>query len=251
MPINQEYREQVKLVALDMDGTLLNAEHAISEENKQAIKEAEEKGVHVVLSTGRTLRTAREFAESLGLTSYLITVNGSEIWDSSFNLVERQVLHPDHVQMMWGLRNQYETNFWACSVDKVWRADFPEDIYAHEWLKFGFDIPDHHVRNQVLEELKKNKELEITNSSPTNIEVNTIGINKGAALTKVSERLGFSMKNVMAVGDSLNDIAMIKQAGLGVAMGNAQEIVKKTADWVTETNIKNGVAKAIRHWVLS
>ncbi len=54
----------------------------------------------------------------------------------------------------------------------------------------------------------------------------------------------------MAMGDSLNDIAMIKEAGLGVAMGNAQDIVKETADWITDTNIEDGVAKAIRHWVL-
>lgn len=59
------------------------------------------------------------------------------------------------------------------------------------------------------------------------------------------------MEHVMAVGDSLNDIAMIKEAGLGVAMGNAQEIVKETADWITDSNIEHGVAKAIRHWVLS
>ncbi|MBS4161556.1 HAD-IIB family hydrolase, partial [Klebsiella pneumoniae] len=103
----------------------------------------------------------------------------------------------------------------------------------------------------VLEALKKNKELEVTNSSPTNIEVNAIGINKAAALAKVSERLGFTMENVMAVGDSLNDIAMIKEAGLGVAMGNGQDIVKETADWITDTNNENGVAKAIRHWVLA
>ncbi|WP_373926321.1 Cof-type HAD-IIB family hydrolase [Bacillus sonorensis] len=246
--INQK---DVKLVALDMDGTLLNDEQTISEENRKAIKEAEAKGVYVVLSTGRTLMTCREFAESLELSSFLITANGSEIWDSSFQLVKRQLLHPDHVKMMWELRNLHNTDFWAASVDKVWRGEFPEDIHSYEWLKFGFDIPDDDVRSLVLEALKKNKELEVTNSSPTNIEVNAIGINKAAALAKVSERLGFTMENVMAVGDSLNDIAMIKEAGLGVAMGNGQDIVKETADWITDTNNENGVAKAIRHWVLA
>jgi HAD superfamily hydrolase (TIGR01484 family) len=69
-----------------MDGTLLNDEQTISDENRNAIKEAEEKGIYVVLSTGRTLMTCRELAESLELSSFLITANGSEIWDSSFNL---------------------------------------------------------------------------------------------------------------------------------------------------------------------
>ncbi|MED1016944.1 Cof-type HAD-IIB family hydrolase [Bacillus atrophaeus] len=249
MPIQRE-EVDIKLIAIDMDGTLLNDEQLISEGNRQAIREAEAKGVYVVISTGRTLMTCRELAESLKLSSYLITANGSEIWDSEFNLVERQLLHTDHIQMMWDLKNKHNTNFWASTVDKVWRGEFPETITDHEWLKFGFDIEDDDIRNEVLTELKKNKELEITNSSPTNIEVNALGINKAAALAKVSEKLGFTMENVMAMGDSLNDIAMIEKAGVGIAMGNAQDIVKETADWVTDTNIEDGVAKAIRHWVL-
>ncbi|MBL6009005.1 phosphoglycolate phosphatase [Bacillus halotolerans] len=240
----------IKLIAIDMDGTLLNDEQLISDENRNAIREAEDKGVYVVISTGRTLMTCRELAESLKLSSFLITANGSEIWDSNFNLVERKLLHTDHIKMMWDLRNKHNTNFWASTVNKVWRGEFPENITDHEWLKFGFDIEDNDIRNEVLAELRKNKELEITNSSPTNIEVNALGINKAAALAKVSEKLGFTMENVMAMGDSLNDIAMIKEAGLGVAMGNAQDVVKETADWITDTNIEDGVAKAIRHWVL-
>ncbi|WP_369888440.1 Cof-type HAD-IIB family hydrolase [Bacillus halotolerans] len=240
----------IKLIAIDMDGTLLNDEQLISDENRNAIREAEDKGVYVVISTGRTLMTCRELAESLKLSSFLITANGSEIWDSNFNLVERKLLHTDHIKMMWDLRNKHNTNFWASTVNKVWRGEFPENITDHEWLKFGFDIEDDDIRNEVLAELRKNKELEITNSSPTNIEVNALGINKAAALATVSEKLGFTMENVMAMGDSLNDIAMIKEAGLGVAMGNAQDVVKETADWITDTNIEDGVAKAIRHWVL-
>ncbi|MEC1686866.1 Cof-type HAD-IIB family hydrolase [Bacillus mojavensis] len=246
----QRENVDIKLIAIDMDGTLLNDEQLISDENRKAIREAEDKGVYVVISTGRTLMTCRELAESLELSSFLITANGSEIWDSNFNLVERKLLHTDHIKMMWNLRNKHNTNFWASTVNKVWRGEFPENITDHEWLKFGFDIEDDDIRNEVLAELRKNKELEITNSSPTNIEVNALGINKAAALAKVSEKLGFTMEHVMAMGDSLNDIAMIKEAGLGVAMGNAQDIVKETADWITDTNIEDGVAKAIRHWVL-
>ncbi|WP_339179684.1 Cof-type HAD-IIB family hydrolase [Bacillus sp. FSL R5-0560] len=246
----QRENVDIKLIAIDMDGTLLNDEQLISDENRKAIREAEDKGVYVVISTGRTLMTCRELAESLELSSFLITANGSEIWDSNFNLVERKLLHTDHIKMMWDLRNKHNTNFWASTVNKVWRGEFPENITDHEWLKFGFDIEDDDIRNEVLAELRKNKELEITNSSPTNIEVNALGINKAAALAKVSEKLGFTMEHIMAMGDSLNDIAMIKEAGLGVAMGNAQDIVKETADWITDTNIEDGVAKAIRHWVL-
>jgi 5-amino-6-(5-phospho-D-ribitylamino)uracil phosphatase len=237
-------KKDFKLIALDMDGTLLDENGNISEANRQAIAQAQEKGVHVVLSTGRSILTCREFAESLKLSSYLVTVNGSEIWDCSGNLVERNILDADRIQMMWELRNTHKTRFWAVTSDKVWREEFPEDISAHEWLKFGFDIDDDEVRKTILEELSKNAGLEITNSSPTNIEVNAVGINKAKGLMSICDRLGISMD------DSLNDIAMIKAAGCGVAVGNAQDVVKKAADWITGTNAEDGVAHAIRHWVL-
>lgn len=243
--------KDLKLIALDMDGTLLNHENGISEGNKAAISEAKKQGIHVVISTGRTIMTCRELVEPLKLSSYVITTNGSEIWDSDFVLVERQLLGCDHIQQMLDLGNTHNTSFWAASVNKVWRDEIPEDITKHEWLKFGFDIQDDEIREKVLEELRKNTGLEISNSSPTNIEVNAVGINKAAALVKVTQRLGLTMENVIAMGDSLNDIAMISEAGVGVAMGNAQDIVKETADWVTDTNVEDGVAKAIRYWVLN
>ncbi|WP_268877741.1 Cof-type HAD-IIB family hydrolase [Priestia abyssalis] len=250
MKDSNKIKTNFKLIALDMDGTLLNEEGKISKENRQAIEEAQAKGVHVVLSTGRSIMTCREFAESLKLSSYLVTVNGSEIWDCAGNLLERTILDASHIEMMWELRNIHNARFWAVTSDKVWREEFPEDISSHQWLKFGFDFDEDEVREAVLAELLKNEELEITNSSPTNIEVNAIGINKARALLTVCDKLGISMDEVIAMGDSLNDIAMIKEAGCGVAMGNAQPIVKETADWITGTNAEDGVAQAIRHWVL-
>lgn len=126
----------------------------------------------------------------------------------------------------------------------------PEDLLSHEWLKFGFQIDEDELRKSILEELKGKGIFEISNSSLKNIEVNAIGINKAKGLQKVCALLGISMDNVMAVGDSLNDIAMITEAGLGIAMGNAQDTVKQAADDITGTNKESGVAQAIRKWVL-
>ncbi len=233
-----------------MDGTLLNDQKEISLENRKAIKEAEEKGVHVVISTGRTRMTCDDLVNSLSLNSYLITVNGSEIWDENGELIERKLLNTSYIEQMWKLKQTHETICWAASVDNVWRDFFPEDLSKHQWMKFGFDIKDDQVRNIVLEELSKNPDLEITNSSPTNLEINAAGVNKARAIEKVCNRIGITMDNVLALGDSLNDLAMIKEAGIGVAMGNAQPYVKESANWVTSTNEENGVAKAIRKWVL-
>jgi 5-amino-6-(5-phospho-D-ribitylamino)uracil phosphatase len=241
---------EIKLIALDMDGTLFNDDHRISDGNRKAIKEAQERGIYVVLSTGRSIMSCGEHAESLELTSYLVTVNGSEIWDEKRELVERNVMKSEFIQWMWELSQQHKTKFWAISTDKMWFDEMPEDIHDRDWLKFGFDIDDDDVRELILMELRGKGEFELSNSTLKNIEVNPIGINKANGLKIVCSRLGINMENVMAVGDSLNDMAMIKEAGLGVAMGNAQEVLKEAANWVTATNNEDGVAKAIRKWVL-
>lgn len=249
--MNQEReKKQWKLIALDIDGTLLNDNHEVSEENIKAIKEAREKGVIIVLSTGRSIRTCEDIAKQLELSSYLVTVNGSEIWHTEGTLLERNPLHYKHIKTMWDLTNTYKTKMWAVTKDKVWRDEFPETPDAEQWLKYGFDIEDDKAREEIFSILSANEELELSNSSPTNIEVNAVGINKAVALAKVCEKEGMTMEDVIAMGDSLNDLAMIQAAGLGIAMGNAQVKVKEAADWVTDKNNEDGVAKAIRQWVL-
>ncbi|WP_419888012.1 Cof-type HAD-IIB family hydrolase [Neobacillus niacini] len=240
----------IKLIALDMDGTLLNDQHEISEANRQAIKEAQEKGIFVVLSTGRSLRKCEKHADSLALSSYLVTVNGSEIWDEKRGLVERSLVNTDSIQWMVELTKKHKVRYWAISTRRNWFDEMPEDIYGEEWLKFGFNIKDFPTRDKILKELQARGEFELSNSTPTNIEVNPAGINKAKGLKLVCERLGIHMNSVMAVGDSLNDLAMIEEAGLGIAMGNAQDSIKKAAVWVTSSNNEDGVAKAIQKWVL-
>ncbi|TFD99884.1 Cof-type HAD-IIB family hydrolase [Jeotgalibacillus sp. R-1-5s-1] len=242
----------IKLIALDMDGTLLRDDHSVSDENRAAIKSAQDQGVSVMISTGRPLVYCQEIVESLGLATYLITVNGSEIWDQHLNLIDRTKIDSSHIEFMYNLAQKHNTNYWSSTVEGVWnkRTSFPENIHDYQWLKFGFNIEDDEIRETIRKELESRKVLEITNSSPTNIEVNAAGINKAAAIRKVCDRLNITMDSVMAVGDSLNDLAMIRESGIGVAMGNAQDAVKDEADWVTDTNEHDGVAKAIRKFVL-
>ncbi|WP_409300589.1 phosphoglycolate phosphatase [Peribacillus sp. SCS-155] len=242
--------DEIKLIALDLDGTLLNGVGEISELNRKAVKEAEQKGIIVILTTGRPYLFCRKIANSLQLSSYLVTVNGSEIFDHKGHLIERHILSNNLIQWMWDLTKEYNAGFWATSIDDVWRGEMPVDIEAHEWLKFGFIVEDNKVRMEINNLLAANAHLELSNSKPTNIEVNAAGINKARALEKVCGLLGCNMENVMAIGDSLNDMAMIKAAGFGVAMGNAQDNVKDTADWITESNENDGVAIAIQQWIL-
>ncbi len=242
--------KKIKLVALDMDGTVLNSNGEISTENAEAIKKVQKKGVTVVFSTGRTLLTCKTFAEALNLSSYLITVNGSEIWDSEGNLLERNFIETMSMDWMWQLSRKHQIPFWAVGDDRIWDNEMPDDLEAVQWLKGRFEFGDNPLRDQVMKEIEKRGEFEVTNSSPSNLEVNALGVNKAAAIQKVCSYMDLSMDEVMTMGDSLNDLAMIKQAGLGVAMGNAQRTVKEAANWVTATNDHHGVAVALEKWVL-
>ena len=238
---------EIKLIALDLDGTLVNEEGEVSQANAAAVKKAKESGIHVVLSTGRSLSRCRDIAESLGRSSYIVTINGGEIYDHEFNLVDQNKLEQKHVERLWELKDEHGLYFWSSTVQGLYNTQNPFDkkILDYDWLKFGFDIEDDDVRQVILDELNANEDLEVTNSSPTNIEINPIGVNKAAALLKVCDWLDIEMDQVMAVGDSMNDMAMIKEAGLGVAMGNAQDALKKEASFVTASNQEDGVAFAI------
>ncbi len=239
--------KEIKLIALDMDGTLVNHDGDVSKENEEAVKRAKDNGIHVVLSTGRSLPFCRDIAEQLGHSAYLVTVNGGQIFDKELNLVDSTHLNNDLVKRLWDLKVKHDVYFWSSTTEGVFNTQkpFEKEIEEYNWLKFGFDIQDDEIRKVISDEVMANEALEVTNSSPTNLEINPAGVNKAAALLKVCDWLDLSMENVMAVGDSMNDIAMIREAGFGVAMGNAQDRVKEAANWITKDYTEHGVAHAI------
>jgi len=242
--------QTIKLVALDMDGTLLTKDHEVSVANQTMIANAQAQGIIVMLCTGRWLAFCEPYAEQLGLDTYFVTVNGGEIWTATKELVERHELAAEAIESMWHLGDKVGINMWMTSTTgNFMKSERPDDFYAYQWLKMGYSTEDHKKLAAVNEQLKTYEGLELTNSLPTNIEVNPHGVNKASALVRVCKELGITMEEVMAVGDSMNDIKMIEQAGIGVAMGNAQEKVKVAADFITAANDDDGVAKAIERLI--
>ncbi|MUT68523.1 Cof-type HAD-IIB family hydrolase [Paenibacillus sp. NEAU-GSW1] len=244
-----------KLIALDMDGTLLNEQSEISKENGEWIQRALDAGITVSFSTGRGFRSALPFAEQLKLETPMITVNGSEVWQKPHVLHKRTLLSPGYVKRLHEVAQQHPgTWFWAYTTEEVFNLERwinpATDYEAHHWLKFGYYTEDEQVRQRIYDEVAEWGALEITNSSPWNWEMNAKGITKASAIRELCSLMGIEMSQVVAVGDSLNDIAAIREAGLGVAMGNAQEAVKEAADAVTLTNDEHGVAEVIKRYVL-
>lgn len=241
-----------RLLALDMDGTLLNDEHEITPETVKWIHKAVEAGVYVCMSTGRAFRSAWPYAEQLGLSTPMVTVNGSEIWRAPHELHRRSLMDTASVKQMHAIAVEHDIWFWAYNVKQVHNRDDWDtvDVDAEEWLKFGYHTEDDDIRHRVLMQLQELGGLEVTNSSPHNLEINPLGINKATGIAEVCKLLGISMSEVVAVGDSLNDLAVIQQVGLGVAMGNAQETVKQEADAVTADNNSDGIAQVIREYIL-
>ncbi|WIV21598.1 Cof-type HAD-IIB family hydrolase [Paenibacillus polygoni] len=247
--LNNQYR--YKLLALDMDGTLLTDEHEISHETSSWIHKAMKAGIHVCLSTGRAAHHALPYGQELGLDTPMVTVNGSEVWKSPNELHVRTLLDPELVSKMHEIAIKHNCWFWAYTVDKLFNSErWVDSIYDHEWLKFGYTTEDNDVRHQILMELQDLGGLQITNSSTTNLEINPAGISKASGIQEVCKLLGITMEEVVAVGDSLNDLAVIQAAGLGVAMGNAQETVKEAADLVVGTNNEDGIVEVIRDYIL-
>lgn len=237
---------------MDLDGTTLNDRSEISAVNEEWIRKASEAGVTVCISTGRGFQGAIPFAEQLKLDTPMITVNGGEIWTRPHELHLRRTLEADKVMQLHQVALKYpEVWYWAYSTHGIYNKEkWTDDTYASEWLKFGYYTEDLEVLNHILGEIRAWEGLEISNSSPYNIEVNAQGVSKAAAIAEVCRMIGCSMSEAVAVGDSLNDLAAIQAAGLGVAMGNAQDEVKAAADVVTGSNLEDGVAQVIQNYVL-
>jgi HAD superfamily hydrolase (TIGR01484 family) len=241
-----------KLIALDMDGTFLQEDKRISAENRAAVQAANAAGVTVMFATGRGIQNVVGYVEELQLKAPIVTVNGSEVWAAPGVLHSRSLLDVAILKDMHALALEYDTWYWAYSVQQIYNRDkWAETIDDQEWLKFGYYYEDVELLKAIRNKLEAWNTLEITNSHPMNIELNPKGINKASGIRQVCGLLGIDMSQVIAMGDSLNDESMIREAGLGVAMGNAQDEIKQLADVVTATNEEHGVARIIEQYVLS
>jgi hypothetical protein len=272
--------EQIKLIAMDMDGTLLDDTHQIPPQNLSALRKAQAMGVQIAICSGRTASDVSYYAADAGLHDcHILALNGTccltephaepyllrtVLPNTAACTVE--VLLSHNVTFASFQQNRVIVVHGDNAVDKrnwgthVARANRNAYLYGREALeahigegvcKFVYIDQDHAPRiEQVREALLPIGGLYVTRSWTNNLELMPAGVNKGTSLRALAEALDIPRAQVMAIGDYDNDLDMIEYAGLGVAMSNGSERVRNAAQYITLSNAEFGVAEAIRRFVL-
>ncbi|KXT77118.1 Hydrolase (HAD superfamily) [Streptococcus sp. DD10] len=267
---------EIKLIALDLDGTLLTSDKKISERNMEALLAARQKGIKIVLTTGRPLKAMEFFLRELGTDErddeYTITFNGGLVQKNTGEILDKTVFSLDDVARIFEETEKLNLPLDAISEGIVYQIQSDqESLYAQfnpalTFESVAFDaLSSQNTYNKCVtaypqepldEAIKKiSPELfdqyEIFKSRELLLEWSPKNVHKATGLEKLISHLGLSPSQVMACGDEANDLSMIKWAGLGVAMKNAVELVREVADVVTPmTNDEDAVAWAIENYVL-
>ena len=284
----------VRIIALDLDGTLLDSQKRLSEVNRDALARAAAKGVLVVPTTGRFFGMMPPAVRDLPFVRYAITINGEQVYDratgaaivreeiplatalSVMELLDGYDVVYDCYRSNWGWMTQalqdkaadYATNEHYLRMVREFRKPVPE-LKAHlratasegdvqKIMLFARNAPADGAEApaEVLADIRRAvavrfPEIKVTSSTANNLELNIASAHKGNALKRFAEHLGLTLANCMAFGDGMNDFTMVEAAGLGVAMANAEDEVKRVAKDVTLSNDEDGVAKGIDKWIFS
>jgi Cof subfamily protein (haloacid dehalogenase superfamily) len=271
----------IQLIALDLDGTLLNSAKQVTSRTLQALEKAAAQGVVIVPSTGRSVEGIPNKIACLPFIQYALTLNGAVV----ANIRTKELVHQcnfskEEALYLWNYLQKYDA-LCDCAIDgelymeqqtflrladygqsperiALMRSTRKETFSVREMLlrtdtktaKMNLLFNDLQKRLNAKYELEQIPFVEVSSSLERNLELNKKGGNKGNGLLALAEYLGIQKDQIMACGDSDNDYSMIKAAGLGVAMENGLEEIKKIADAITLSNDQDGVAYAIEQWVL-
>lgn len=275
-------KSNIKLIALDLDGTLLTSDKQLTERNYRALEAAAAKGIQIVPCTGRIFRTMPQAVRELPFVRYAICVNGAQVFDRE---TDTQLYAAD---IPWqrglealramdaypGIYNCYmDGDGWMSAEAYDRLSEFAQDPHVQALLRSANRrVPDlktfiaetkrdlqkmqifFHSREERMHyepELRRiMPDLTLTTSLGINLEINSPDANKGAAVTALCRHLGFGPEQAMCFGDGTNDLTMVQTAGIGVAMKNGEESVKAAASVIAPPCDESGVAQVIERIVL-
>jgi Cof subfamily protein (haloacid dehalogenase superfamily) len=267
-----------RLLACDLDGTLMGDDTIIPPRVRQALAAVQSRGIHVTLATGRGFPEAMPFARQLGITIPLICYQGGLIkhpltQEVFFRATMRRELVLEVVrlarQQHWHLVIYIDETMYVQSFRRETR--FYHDLLGRDVQQVEnlapvvtsasvepakFLIVADHTSRQGAGHIQRDLEqrfggkMQVVRSHLLFVEGNPLGVSKGEGLRRLAEHLGISRAQVMAIGDQGNDVAMLEWAGLGVAMGNGSAAAKAAADWIAPPLGKDGVIAAIEHFLI-
>ncbi len=266
---------QIRLVAFDLDGTLLKSDHTISKLSLLAIQKLREKGIKIAIASGRIFTMLETYSHTLGGADFVISVNGGAIDDLNKGVsVERQYLPAEDAKHV--IEYCLDQHLDCCLLTRgpsyfvkdslrVQRFEMYNAIAERSGLKkieikyYDHMIEDvNHIEKILVQEMNVSKThkmmkfvdqqtaLTYTTSDKNLLDVSAKGISKGDALVKIASYMGISQDQICAFGDYDNDISMFEVAGIAIAMGNASKRALEAAHYVTESNDDEGIAIAIK-----
>lgn len=290
----------IKLINIDIDGTIVNSEGVVTDYTKEVLKKAKEKGVEIVLTSGRPIKSTQSIAEELGIDNYIICGNGAILYDvkkeevlfggflsrekvmeianlCASNSIYYNVYTDQDIlteELTYNVLFYHRENAFKMD-DKKTNINIVENIpkYIEEnnidhFLKITVCDSSEMVFNNIMKRLREIEDIEVLDvgymsrkvikygTDFVNIdyyytEISKSDINKWHAVEKLMKVLDIKTDEVMAIGDNVNDMEMIEHAGIGVAMDNSGDKIKEVADYVTDDNDNDGVAKIIEKLVLN
>ena len=275
--LSQENHMKIKLVAVDLDGTLLTDKREITTEVFEAVQDAKKAGVKVVITTGRPISGVQKILQELKLTDpgdYVITFNGGLVQDAAtkedvvsetltyedyldIELLARKLELPMHASTKKGMytanRNigKY-TIYESMLVDSPVFYRTPEEMFTKEIVKIMM-VDEPEILDEKIKEIPSIffDKYNISKSAPFYLEITPKTASKGKAIKYLADFLGLTLDQTMAIGDQENDRSMLEMVENPVVMENGTTELKKIAKYITKSNRESGVAHAIREWVLN
>jgi hypothetical protein len=263
----------IKMIALDLDNTLLMKDLTVPQETTDVLHEAAKRGVYIVIASGRMYPAAKRYADMIGSKDPVVSYNGAEIRSGDGSLIYENPISADIIKKL--LTVCMENNIYV----QLYRND---EIVIERWTAETESYPDAHVQPvievgswkdaadiiqtspkalltaepddvpRIMSIVKESMgdDVSLTRSGSQYVEVLSPGVSKREGLKILAEKLGIARSEVMACGDNLNDLEMVSWAGTGVAVANAVPALKEAASYVSAEERSFGVAEAVRKFVL-
>ena len=288
----------LKLVAIDLDGTMLNQYGIVTQKTKNSIKKAQENGIEIMIASGRPIDSVKTISKEIGSENYFISGNGSIIYDIKKDEIiyenvlkkqkaleiikiceENSIFYNVYTEkeiiaknLQYNVLYYHKENLTKSEEDKT-HVNIVEDIYDYiektdsKVLKVMICDKHQTIFNAIIRKLKEVEDIEVLEVSHMSrkiirqgteeipieyfyTEISAKNVDKWTALEFLKEKLQISSEEIVAIGDNVNDKKMIEKSGYGIAMGQSAPQIKEIADYVTDSNVDDGVANALDKLIL-